>query len=527
MQFDLADADLLGAINYAAKQGHAQALFELLKDFPLPDVLEALKWPDDVAVESVEALIEAMLQSVRPKILLPTRHPALLNDQELERQNCVVAMAGCQTFACLPLKPVEAEALLLFDPEKNFAATTEFDFTQLQQADLPFLPGWRLILLPHAQQGFAVPFVINEQQLILAQTVNEWLYSLMETSAAAKTPENFIAYAHFFFAVIVGQLGFFLIVDDVAQIPWLPAANEDDKAKVQALLTPLRYLGVGIDGRQELRGTIVFKNALFLASILIDRNWQTEFAKEQLLIEELPISHSRAEGLFVRDTSLGPISALDRSRANRLVLPSQCPRDLSEQEVVAQNHVVALAGCKTFARLPLQELIDFAWVERFRFEDWIANIAEFDLERLRFADLPFLPGWQLILLPHRQANFEFPLVISGERLIMPQTQNEWLYSLMESTQAEKTPEILKSYTYFFFSVIVGQLGFFNIVDSAEQILWDSNATEADHDKVKPHLSSPQYLGIRADGRHELRGSIVFKMLCLFPPFWCRILGKWS
>jgi hypothetical protein len=108
----------------------------------------------------------------------------------------------------------------------------------------------------------------------------------------------------------------------------------------------------------------------------------------------------------------------------------------------------------------------------------------------------------------KTAAIEVPFIASAAGMELIHSTIEQIYSYMERTTALQTPEIVLAYCRFFFTVVVGQLGAFRLVDSVDQLPWLENVTEADKQQIVPHLTSLRYIG--DNERHELRGTILFK-----------------
>ena len=76
-------------------------------------------------------------------------------------------------------------------------------------------------------------------------------------------------YLRFFFHFVRGQLGRFIIVEDVVDVPWTsmpPAAS--DLAAVGSQIKPIEYLGHVATDFYALKCTVLFKNALFSTYVL-------------------------------------------------------------------------------------------------------------------------------------------------------------------------------------------------------------------------------------------------------------------
>ncbi len=111
--------------------------------------------------------------------------------------------------------------------------------------------------------------------------------------------DDVIAYVHFFFAVVVGRLGAFRFATRPEDALWIPGTDEKKIDEFTALLSPLRFIETAPDGRLELRGTVIFKDALFITSVMVASNWELELQNEELLLENLPIASGPRIDLLV------------------------------------------------------------------------------------------------------------------------------------------------------------------------------------------------------------------------------------
>jgi hypothetical protein len=307
---DLRDPAIQSALRVAAEKGHNEVLLELLQDAS-PEDLWAI-FPDragnvlvdgGVDANAIRSLVDDFAAEKDRENRLPSRNPTTLSEPAAQAQICTVGLTTNLSFARLPLMQASHELTTVFRDwlkKATFSNVGEFDAGGVRWAALPFLPGWRLALLPH-KNGVAVPFVVKQQDVQLARATNEWLYELMDQTAAEQSPEILKAYGRFFFAVVVGSLGAFLFVDRVEQLRWKPAAGQADRDRVERHLESLRYVGRAADGRHELRGTVLFKNALFRASVMIGKDWIGELTNDNLLEEDLPVYVGRQWDLLVKE----------------------------------------------------------------------------------------------------------------------------------------------------------------------------------------------------------------------------------
>lgn len=98
---------------------------------------------------------------------------------------------------------------------------------------------------------------------------NEPIYSVNERAPIKVDRKTCLTYARFFFHFVRGQLGRFIIVEKPEEVVWLANANDEEKEKVNSLLMPVAYKGIGRDNLITLTATVVFKNALFRTDIKV------------------------------------------------------------------------------------------------------------------------------------------------------------------------------------------------------------------------------------------------------------------
>jgi ankyrin repeat protein len=264
-------------------------------------------WINTFAEEAhgLDVIANALIAQVRrvagSKLVLPTRLPEELTDSDLEAQPCAVLQAGSSTYAGLPLAAAPQTLIDRFTgaAASKIANIDEFDADRMRIAEAPWLGGL-LALLPHRENRIEVPFFVTDDSVILAGRTNEWIYEAMSGRPPPQCDDNLLAHVRFFFATVIGRLGAFHFAERMDDAIWLPDASEDVKREFAEKLQSLHIIGTAEDGRQELRVTVVFKNALFVTSVMVAPDWVMELANEDLLMEELPIAFGQRIDLLVR-----------------------------------------------------------------------------------------------------------------------------------------------------------------------------------------------------------------------------------
>jgi hypothetical protein len=254
-----------------------------------------------------EAIADALIAAFTRRsddhtFVLPTQLPEELSESELEAQPSVVMQAGSPTYASLPLAAAPQQLINNFALPEVVAAIANmdaFDVARLRSVQAPW-PDGQLVLLPHRDGKIEVPFFAYSQGIGLAGRTNEWIYKLMAQGQQPKADANLPSFVRIFFATIVGRIGAFRFADRMEDAMWLPEASEGSKREFAEKLSPLRLIGTAEDGRLELRGSVIFKNALFSTSVMVASDWQLELTDEELLLEDLPVAFGPKIDLLVR-----------------------------------------------------------------------------------------------------------------------------------------------------------------------------------------------------------------------------------
>ncbi|WP_243311175.1 hypothetical protein [Fundidesulfovibrio agrisoli] len=220
----------------------------------------------------------------------------------------------------LRFHPLNGEsAQTIIDAVSPLIALAEFSSgkTVVQAAELPFYEGVKFYALsdntlppPNTRYAFH-----KDGLTVLHDWTNEPIYKLNEELPLILTEQTMIPYVRFFFHYVRGQLGRFIIVENLDEVPWLPEATDDEKAAVEAELMPVSYRGIAPDGMHTLVATVVFKNALFRTNVKIAPQamdvtnpetgieegytfGQMMLCNEELLLEELAVEIAPPPGEF-------------------------------------------------------------------------------------------------------------------------------------------------------------------------------------------------------------------------------------
>lgn len=106
------------------------------------------------------------------------------------------------------------------------------------------------------------------------------------------------AYLRFFFHLVRGQLGHFVLLEDAAaleeRVPWKDegagqATIADTKKLMCPHLKPLERRPEQVAGEKWFRGIFLFRNALFRSEVAVTPTGLIRFENEELLLEDLPV----------------------------------------------------------------------------------------------------------------------------------------------------------------------------------------------------------------------------------------------
>jgi hypothetical protein len=180
--------------------------------------------------------------------------------------------------------------------------------TKIKTAAVPFYDDYQIVsmadaTLPLPNERF---MIYKSGDLHVMNWTNEPIYRVNDKAPIKLDRKTIIPYAKFFFHFVRGQLGRFVIVEKPEEVQWLDKATPEEKQKVNDLLLPVTYKGIGRDNLFTLTGTVVFKNALFRTDIKVapmemdaydtelEENehftiGQMKLTNEELLLEDLNI----------------------------------------------------------------------------------------------------------------------------------------------------------------------------------------------------------------------------------------------
>ena len=293
-------ADLLEEQDGTAHQSQIDALRARAQD------IEGGGQP--AALERVDPDLARMLTALREPDPLPTALPRA-DDPAATLAPCVLAPPAAARFAGLPLAPADPATVARFDrlaPALGIPNLAAFDSTGLRSAELAFLPGALLLLLPDRDGAVAVPFVVQGERLLLAARQIDWIYPLiaaqpLDLAADATATAALFDYVRCFLALMRTAEGLaFRLVERADQVPWLPEATESERTRIGALVEPIERLDQDGD-TAVLTLRLVHAKSLFRATLKVSPAGRIEMTGDEPLAEDLPVAAGPAVDLVVTE----------------------------------------------------------------------------------------------------------------------------------------------------------------------------------------------------------------------------------
>nr|WP_294510382.1 ankyrin repeat domain-containing protein [uncultured Rhodopila sp.] len=182
---------------------------------------------------------------------------------------------------------------------------------RIRRAILPFLGDRNLFVVecldyPGRNEVFFLQ--TGEQSFAHLNWTNAPIYDVIEKCDPI-LPNLAPDYVRWFFSMVHARLGSFNFVDQVSDIPWTSAKIVETEQRMASLLKPIRPTRRRNDFLL-MRGTVLFKNALYVTSVRVALKNDLIFdgeefgrgvmrlERETLLLEDLPVEVDGPPGIF-------------------------------------------------------------------------------------------------------------------------------------------------------------------------------------------------------------------------------------
>lgn len=115
------------------------------------------------------------------------------------------------------------------------------------------------------------------------------IYTTNEKAPISVSEDNAPAYIKFFFNYVKGRHGRFVIVENIDEIMWDGDVPQKGKEAVGKILKPITVTGREDSGKIIMLAFMVFKDSLFRANVVVERDGMVSLSDEALVIEGMPI----------------------------------------------------------------------------------------------------------------------------------------------------------------------------------------------------------------------------------------------
>lgn len=170
-----------------------------------------------------------------------------------------------------------------FDPEK----------TKVMIHNLPFYEGYFLAeLSKHDQNPPVVRIAVcNDKGAVhVLNWTNDVIYTLNDSIPIRLTEDNMADYVRFFFNYVRGSHGRFIIVDSVDDIDWREEPAVSGRKALGKMIQPVFVKSREKDGSIVFGLSIVFRDSLFEAEAVLQKDGRISLRNEELLVEDIPVA---------------------------------------------------------------------------------------------------------------------------------------------------------------------------------------------------------------------------------------------
>jgi hypothetical protein len=193
--------------------------------------------------------------------------------------------------AFIKLDALEAETLVQDVNQQLDGSPLDSRSITVLSVDLSFYPGYRFLDIadhstvpPRRLQALYSP-----GKLVLLDWTNGPIYAMNQKKLLQLNDRNVAEYVRFFFTMVRGRHGRFLITETVEDISWKDEPPPTARKAISNLIEPARLTGTGEDGSYFLSVRMMFKNSLFKANVTVKPDGQVSLSNEELVVEDMPV----------------------------------------------------------------------------------------------------------------------------------------------------------------------------------------------------------------------------------------------
>ena len=163
--------------------------------------------------------------------------------------------------------------------------------TQALRQNLSFYPGYFYIELTdiHQKPARKIGFIQKDSNVTLLDWSNAPLYKLNQEAPIILHRDTILSYIRFFFTVVRGQEGSFVIVDSAEHVPWQDNPSPSARRAIGKMIKPLSLLQIDVKGDFICEASLVFKQSLFESKIIVSKDGEIKMSDQDLVIEDIPV----------------------------------------------------------------------------------------------------------------------------------------------------------------------------------------------------------------------------------------------
>ncbi|HAJ90644.1 MAG TPA: hypothetical protein DCM27_06500 [Rhodospirillaceae bacterium] len=190
------------------------------------------------------------------------------------------------------LNQAETEAVL----EKTAASFDGVSFdaanSVIMSRTLDFYPGYKFYdMADHSSNPPLRRFMLaKKEKVVILDFTNSPIYDTNKSAPIYLNEDTVYDYVRFFFNFVRGRHGRFLIVESVDDIAWTEEPPPAAKKSISKLIMPISRITKDTEDENfYLHAQMVFRDSLFSADIIVQKDGLVQLTNEQLMIEDLPV----------------------------------------------------------------------------------------------------------------------------------------------------------------------------------------------------------------------------------------------
>lgn len=190
------------------------------------------------------------------------------------------------------LNPADTEKILALTAPAFDGVAFNAENTVVMARTLDFYPGFRFVdMADHSQNPPLKRFaLVKKENVTVLDFTNTPIYETNKSAPIYLNEDTVFDYVRFFFNFVRGRHGRFLIVESVDDIAWTEEPPSAAKKSIGKLIMPVAMISKDVDdGNFHLHAQMIFRDSLFAADIIVQKDGLVQLTNEKLMIEDMPV----------------------------------------------------------------------------------------------------------------------------------------------------------------------------------------------------------------------------------------------